>query len=232
MTWVDVTIAEVIQETPLDRSFVLRVPAEHVPAFAFTAGQYVRLRDPADAEERDWYFSLSAAPNAEGTLRVTVRGRGDAVQGMYAAEAGTAWRAAPPEGDFRFEAQPGERIVLAGAGSGVTPFRAYVETRADTGDADGVWLLHSARGADELLFHAEFTRWSEAWDAFTYVPTVTGDAEAWTGRRGRIDADLLREALGDVASVRIYACGPPPFVNEVLAAAAELGVAPERCCRQ
>lgn len=232
MTWADVTIDEVVQETPLDRSFVLRVPSEHRAAFAFTPGQYVRLRDPVDAEARDWYFSLSAAPNEAGTLRVTVRGRGEAVQGIYAARPGATWRLAPPAGDFGFDAQPSERIVLAGAGSGVTPFRAFLEQQAADGPARDIWLLQSARRGAELLFQREFAAWSDAWDTLTYRPTVTGALSTWDGRRGRIDEALLREALGDGAEVRLFACGPDAFVDGVFAQAVALGIAPECCCRQ
>ena len=229
MTWVDVTIAEVVQETPVDRSFVLAVPAAHRADFRFAPGQYVQLRDPADAEARDWYFSLSAAPNEEGTLRVTIRGRGEPVQRIYAAQPGTRWHALEPAGSFRLEASAGERVVLAGAGSGVTPFRAFVEHRSMRGSEDAVWLLHSARAAEELLFRREFLAWSDAIDVFTYVPTVTTASDAWNGRRGRVDTDLLREALGDPQRARIYACGPPRFVSTVLAKAAALGVPEERC---
>ena len=233
MTWVDVTIDEVVQETPLDRSFVLRVPREHRAAFAFTPGQYLRLRDPRDADAREWYFSLSGAPNDDGTLRVTVRGRGDAVQGIYAGRVGSTWQSVPPAGDFEFDTDPHERIVLAGAGSGVTPFRALLEQQANTGSQRSIWLLHSARSADELLFHADFETWSAAGAAFTYRPTITGEDAAWTGRKGRIDAVLLQEALGEgAAAVRLFACGPGPFVDAVFAQAAALGLAPERCCRQ
>jgi ferredoxin-NADP reductase len=232
MTWVDVTIDEVVQETPLDRSFVLRVPREHRAAFAFTPGQYVRLRDPTDPEARDWYFSLSGARNEAGSLRITVRGRGEAVQGIYAARAGATWRVVPPTGDFGFDTSAEERIVLAGAGSGVTPFRAFLEQHEGAGPRRTIWLLHSARQGAELLFHGEFQAWSDAWDAFSYRPTITGKDADWDGREGRIDEPLLREALGDRSAVRLFACGPEAFVDAVFAEAEALGLAPEHCCRQ
>ncbi len=232
MEWVDATVAEVVQETPIDRSFVLALPAEQHDEFAFEPGQYLALRDPADGAERDWYFSLSGAPSDEGFLRITVRGRGDPVQPIYEAPVGTTWRLQPPAGSFRFRAGDAEHVVLIGAGSGVTPFRALVEHRSLEGDERPVSLLQCARLPEELLFHKEFMAWSDVWDALTYVPTVTGDTADWNGRRGRIDEAILRTALGDVRQVRIYACGPNPFVDEVLALAAALGVDEARCHRQ
>ena len=122
--------------------------------------------------------------------------------------------------------------MLAGAGSGVTPYRAFVEQRVRAGDEDPVVLLQSARTPEDLLFLEEFRAWSDAAKAFTHVPTVTSDAGDWSGRRGRIDADLLREAVGDPETVHVFACGPGDFVDTVLDLAADLGVPPARRLRE
>jgi len=233
MTWVDVTIAQVVQETPLDRSFLLARADAEPAAFVFAPGQYVRLRDPQAREERDWYFSLSAAPHDDGTLRVTVRARGDAVQGIYDAPVGTRWRVSAPAGEFHVAGPRGERVVLAAAGSGITPFRAFVEHRIRQGNQDPVWLLHCARHVEELVFRGEFEAWAGEHEAFTYVPTVTGGEDAdWKGRRGRVDASLLTTALAEPATARLYACGPAAFVEAVLALGTDLGVPPERLLRE
>ncbi len=232
MTWVEATIAHVVQETPLDRSFVLALPDAAHADFAFVPGQYVVVRDPNETPARDWYFSLSAAPNDQGTVRVTVRARGDAVQHIYGASEGATWLIQPPAGGFHVEASAGERVVLAAAGSGVTPYRAFVEHHAELGDDTPVWLLHCARTSAELLFHAEFAAWSDERSVFTYVPTVTAEEAGWTGRRGRIDAALVAEAVGDAAVARLYACGPGPFVEAVHERGARAGLTPERLVRE
>lgn len=230
MPWNDVTITRVVQETPLDRTFHLALTGE--AAFTCTPGQYVIVRDPAEQPERDWYFSLSGMPAADGALRVTVRGRGDAVGRIYDAAVGTRWTVQQPAGDFHVEGPRGEAVVLAAAGSGVTPFRAFVEQRLQAECADPVWLFHSAKSAAELLFHEEFRAWAAAHEAFHYVPTVTGEDDTWTGRRGRLDSDALRPALGAPESARVYACGPGPFVDSALEVAAALGVPEARRLRE
>ena len=230
MPWNDVTIERVVQETPLDRTFHLRLTAN--ATFEGVPGQYVVLRDPTEEPERDWYFSLSGLPDGEGRLRITVRGRGDPVRRIYDAPVGTGWRVQPPAGDFRIEAPTGEPVVLAAAGSGVTPFRAFIEHRLAAGIEDPIWLFHSARVAEELLFHREFEAWARDADAFHYVPTVTGDDTAWAGPRGRVDAKALAPAIDAPDAVRVYACGPGPFVDAALDCAASLGVPEARRLRE
>ncbi len=231
MPWNDVTIVRVVQETPLDRTFHLAL-AEGA-AFEGTPGQYVVLRDPAESPERDWYFSLSGVPDPDGRVRITVRGRGDAVQRIYDAPVGTRWRLQPPAGSFHIEGPAEESVVLLAAGSGVTPFRAFVEQRLTEDGTDPVWLFHCAKHGEELLFRAEFQAWSDAADAFTYVPSVTGtDDPAWAGRRGRLDAAALDPALPAPERARVYACGPGPFVEAALETAAALGVPEERRLRE
>ena len=230
MTWVDVTIAEVVQETEVDRSFVLAVPPEHRTALRFAPGQYVRLRDPRDATRRDWYFSLSGAPNEEGTLRITVRGTGAYVQPVYGARRGMIWRAAPPAGAFLITAPETGRVVLVAAGSGVTPFRAFLEHQAATDGDTPICLLQSARSAGELVFLEEFRAWSATRASFLYVPTVTGPDGGWGGRMGRIDARLLAEAVDAPDAARLFACGPRGFVDDMLELATGLGLAPAQVC--
>lgn len=230
MPWSDVTIERVVQETPLDRTFYL-APSRGA-SFVVTPGQHVVVRDPTEQPERDWYFSLSGMPTAAGALRITVRGRGEAVQRIYDAPPGTRWRVQPPAGSFHIEGRLGETVVLAGAGAGVTPFRAFVEQQLAAERAEPVWLFHTARGPDELLFHDEFAAWSVAAEAFTYVPSVTGDDAAWDGRQGRLDETTLEPAIPSPDAVRVYACGPGPFVEGTLELAAALGVPEGRRLRE
>lgn len=230
MPWNDVTIERVIQESPLDRTFHLRLGEG--ACYEATPGQYVVLRDPSEEPERDWYFSLSGVPGEDGTLRITVRGRGDPVKRIYDAPVGTRWRCQPPAGTFHIEGPQGDAVVLLAAGSGVTPFRAFVEHRLASGSTDPIWLFHSARHGDELLFREEFASWAAKADTFHYVPTVTGDDEAWSGRRGRVDADALGPAVPAPDAVRVYACGPAPFVDAALETAETLGVPEARRLRE
>ena len=58
--------------------------------------------------------------------------------------------------------------------------------------------------------------------------TVTREEHPdWQGRRGRISAALLKEALPSPDSICLV-CGPPQLVNDTRSLLTELGVSPDR----
>jgi ferredoxin-NADP reductase len=232
MTWFAVPIARVIQETPKDRSFVLRVPEGQEEAFRFRPGQYVSVRDPALVQPVARDYSLSSSPHDVGTVQITVRDVGRAGDHFYGCAAGSTVEITAPRGGFLLEPAAADRIVLAAGGSGVAPFRSFVLALRATGHGRPVTLIASARQPEHLVFDEEFRRHAKeasAW--FRYVPTVSGDGDdqatihgTWTGRRGRVDLALLREELRDPANTVLYACGPTAFVDAVADLAVQAGL--------
>ncbi len=234
MDWIEIEIGEVVQETPIDRRFVLRIPAAHAADFAFEPGQFVTVRDPAHPDSGQRAYSICSAPNGTGTLDVTVRDMGNFGHEFYGYETGTKLLAKAPQGRFVLANAPDDDIVMVGGGSGITPFRSYVGHLRSNPPETRVWLLQSSRTADQFIFRGEFEEAADACDWFTYVPTVTRaeDDDPWTGRRGRIDEALLRGAIRDPEKTVFHACGPGVFVKEMLATAAAIGVPKERCKKE
>jgi ferredoxin-NADP reductase len=62
----------------------------------------------------------------------------------------------------------------------------------------------------------------------TLTLTLTRESSAdWTGRRGRVDADMLRDVGWSAADkARCFVCGPTPFVEAVAGALVDLGHEP------
>ena len=88
---------------------------------------------------------------------------------------------------------------------------------------DDIALLYSARSPDEFAYEAEF-RGLAASGLIRLRQTVTRAREApWSGPRGRLDRDALRELVYDPATL-CFVCGPPALVAEVPALLTEIGV--------
>ena len=234
MTWYDTQILEVIQETPTDRTFRLALPEGEGASFAFIPGQFLVLTDPAAEEPVKRAYSLSSAPEDAGVLEVTVRDMGGFGHFLYGAETGLALQTQAPQGRFVLKREPGETLVLVGGGSGITPFRSFVRHLRAAGTTDPVVLFQSAQQPAELIFRAEFEELAEACPWFDYRPTVTRAAEddPWAGRRGRIDGEMLAQAVRDPAKTRLYACGPGAFVKAQLAYAESIGIPKEQLHRE
>jgi ferredoxin-NADP reductase len=207
-------VARVVQETPRDRTVVLRVPPEHRAAFRFVPGQFVVLRDPAWEERLQRPYSISSAPSDEGEIAVTVRDAGRFGDHLYSCEPGRRLEVMRPRGLFVLALPPGFDLVLAGGGAGVTPFRSFLRHLRHEGHRDRVVLLSSARVPEDLVFDAELRALEREAPWFRYLPTVTRpEGDAWSGHRGRVDEALLAEAVPRPTRTAFYACGPNEFVD-------------------
>lgn len=235
-----VTVVDVTQETPRDRSLLLALDAagRSAAGFApgtFKPGQAVALTDPnGDGKAR--YYSVSSRPNAEGRFEVTIRHPLDQpMPQYYDLPVGTVLQSSAPMGSFVLALEADEDLLLLAAGSGIAPFRAFGQQLLDLEPPQQVTLVHSVRTAEHLLFEATFRTWMSDRSWFRYVPTVTaaGTDELPTGtRRGRVDRALVASLVPRPEQTVVYACGPGPFVEHALDLAAGLGVQASRLRRE
>lgn len=105
--WYAAEVAEVVQETPHDRTFRLDLRPSDRARFAFRPGQYITLRIPTEDPPAERMYSLSGAPGHP--LRITVRGIGSWGQAVYGLSAGTAIELRPPAGRFVLDVVEGDR---------------------------------------------------------------------------------------------------------------------------
>jgi len=116
--------------------------------------------------------------------------------------------------------------VLVAGGIGITPLKGMAEYAADRRLPIEVRLVYSNRDAEEIAYREELDRLARDNPRFKVYYTLTrpGDGSSWTGRRGRIDADLLAEATRGLSRPIFYTCGTPGLVQETLRIASGLGV--------
>lgn len=217
------------QETPLDRTFVLRVDAPE-GVFDFQPGQFVIVTDPNAEKPLRRAYSLSSAPEEGPTLSMTVRDMGDFGAQFYRFPAGKQLKAEAPMGRFTLPDAEGVELVMVAGGSGVTPFRSFLVHLAARAHDWRVWLLQSAQQANELVFHDTFAGMADEHDWLTYTPTVTRapDDDPWQGLRGRFDRERLLATGATLGDAWYYACGPGAFVKAMLALGLDLGVDKKR----
>jgi ferredoxin-NADP reductase len=233
------SVLEVRDETPIDRSFAFGIPKDAAAAFRFVPGQFLTVTDPEDSVSppRRRAYSISSAPEEardSGRIEVTVRDSGEFGSKFFRWPVGKTLHVIPPRGRFTLDEHVEDDLWLTAGGSGVAPYRGFVRHLRARGHAKPVTLFESSRVPEELPFDAEFSRHARECPWFRYVPTVTRAApdSPWGGRRGRLDAEALRPYLRDPARTTIYACGPDALVDAMAAAAALLGIPPDRRRRE
>jgi predicted ferric reductase len=209
-------VAAVVPEAPNAVSIVLR--GDDLDDYGAEAGHHLRVRFITRA---GWWqshpISLSAAPRRDG-WRITVAAAGDHTTWMQQVRVGTPVLVSGAYGHLTAERCRQRRVALIGAGSGITPLRALLESLPTGVEAR---VLYRARSRDDLLHPYELDRLAAA-------------------RRGRVDyllgprhPDPERDVLSpgsigrlvpDLPTRDVYVCGLAGFVDRVADTLRTLGV--------
>ncbi|WCB96316.1 Flavohemoprotein [Baekduia alba] len=158
-------------------------------------------------------YSLSAAP-AGRHLRITVKDLGDHSAALARVPAGTRVAIEGPYGAFTADARRGDRLLLIGAGVGITPIRALLQELPAGVDVEVV--LRGSR-AEDLVLRDEVAK---------HVRRRGGRVHELIGSRAEVtlDAPALRRLVPDIARRDVYLCGPAGFAELVGDAARAAGV--------
>src|SRR5579859_7269318 len=219
--YLQVRVAEVVQETGDACSLVLDVPS---PGFDYRPGQFVTVRIPSDVcGSVARCYSLSSSPLAGERPAITVK----RTSGGYASNwildhvgAGTVLDVLPPAGTFCPPSLDGDFLLFA-AGSGITPVISILKSVLAAGRGR-VTLVYANRDERSVIFSAGLRRLTDAaggrlavlhWlDSLQGTPAAAGIAA------------LARPYAG----WEPYICGPDPYLAVVRTALGQLGVPAKR----
>jgi ferredoxin-NADP reductase/MOSC domain-containing protein YiiM/ferredoxin len=194
-------------------------------------GQYLTLRVQPDGDERPVLrnYSLSGPPGA-GSYRITVKREQDGAASGYLhtrLAVGDQLDVAAPRGTFILDGTAAP-VLLISAGIGATPVLAMLHTLAEEHSDREIWWLHGARSGRDHAFSSEARTLLAALPnvrAHVYYSRPGSDDRA--GRdfdsAGRVTASLLAE-LAPPRDAEAYLCGPTPFMDELSAGLAAIGI--------
>ncbi|HEY5265728.1 MAG TPA: ferredoxin reductase family protein [Acidimicrobiales bacterium] len=213
-------VSSVREEAPGVYSIV--VTGRQISQLAVSGGQFFQWRFMT--RELWWHahpYSLSALPQAP-FIRVTIKGLGDHSYAMAHLKLGTRVFVEGPYGTFTRHALSAKRVVLIGAGVGVTPLRALLE---DLPHSIHVTVLIRASAPGDVVHRQEIV---------DLVAKRHGNFQEIIGTRDqvRFSTKLLHGLVGDLRGVDVYVCGPELFTEMVVIAARQLGAQPERIHRE
>lgn len=181
----------------------------------FKTGQFITLYW-ADTPNYKRAYSLSSCALDRGFYEVSVKRDGKMgtrlVDWIKAAD---RLMVLPPAGKFLPEYRPDKHLVCIAGGSGVTPFRAFVREATRRKLTTKITVLYSVRTTNDIIFTDEFHQLQHDNPNFDFYVTCTRlhPDDPWTGRRGRITADWVKEHVHDLANTVFYACGPNELVG-------------------
>ena len=224
---IPVRIASIQQETPTIKSFRLDLGGR---CFRFKPGQWVDCYAEIEGRLTVAGYSITSSPLNNETIDLAVKLEGDNPVTHFLhkrARVGDTlhvWVG----GDFCYQREMGDSIVLVGGGIGLTPLMSVLRYVEDSTSDVEATLIYSARTPSELLFHSRLTEMETRNERIRCVFTVTRQAdEPWSGRVGRIDADTLHQARIDLDAL-FFTCGPPTMIQDMVSLLEGLGVPESR----
>ena len=194
----------------------------------FRAGQYfwVELPDRGYQDEKGLrrHISVVTSPTEHGVLGLCTRLRDTAFkQTLAELEVGDEVEVEEPKGDYRLPEDTGKHYVFVAGGIGITVFRSMLRYIADTGEPYRVTLVYSNRDRESTAFLDELPELEGRIPGLQVVLTMTED-DGWDGETRLVDAEMLRDHLGELGEHTFLVAGPPPMVEAVAGQLSEAGV--------
>ena len=169
-------------------------------------GQYLRIGVDVKGVRHWRAYSLTSAPDRrDGCISITVKNVDEGVVSPYLVRHGRIGAIVSlggVEGDFILPDDPPEQLLFISAGSGITPIMSMLRS---VEPADAV-LLHSARGADDVIFGAELRDYERRHDGFRLV-------ERDTTSEGRLTPEQLDGLVGDWRERETFLSGPGEMLD-------------------
>jgi ferredoxin-NADP reductase/MOSC domain-containing protein YiiM len=224
------TVTAVTRETESVISIRLEDP-KGAPLPAARPGQWLTLRVEPDNQQGSVLrnYSLSGPPDA-GYYRITVKREHDGAASGYLhtrLAVGDQLGIAAPRGTFILDRTHAPALLIS-AGIGATPVLAMLQALAAEHSDREIWWLHGARNQAEHPFAAE------AQALLASLPNMRRHVyysrpgpDDLKGQdfdsAGRLTASVLAE-LEPPLDAQAYLCGPAPFMDEISAGLAAMGI--------
>lgn len=210
------------------------------------AGQFLTFEFPVGGQRLRRSYSLCTNPLAEGPHAITVKridgGRASSWLTTALAVGDTLEALGPPSGRFVYRPNPApgrpRRVVLIGAGSGITPLMAIARTALAAEADTQVALLYGNRAPEDVIFRRALDELAVAYPGRLDVRHVLERGAASMGAvEGRLTAALIARELPnlfaapDIQGVprladahAFYVCGPPVVMDNARGALLLAGV--------
>ncbi|WP_405944213.1 ferric reductase-like transmembrane domain-containing protein [Streptomyces sp. NBC_00932] len=158
-------------------------------------------------------YSLSA-PAHSGSLRITVKAAGGHSAALARLAPGTRVWAEGPYGAFTADRRTSAKVLLLGAGVGITPLRTLFETLPGR-----VTLVYLARRAEDLALRSELD--AIAAHRHSVVHYVVDEPAHLSVP---LTAEALARLVPGLAEHDVYLCGPPGMTETAVRSLREAGV--------
>lgn len=225
----ELVVARVFAETPDVRTFRLAPVGGGELPFDYQPGQYLNLALTIGGRRVNRSYTIASSPSRTGYVEITVKRKQGGWGSHHVHDAfveGALVKVGAPAGRFTFTGAGADRVLLLSGGVGITPVMAMLRWLTDRAWTGQIYFVTSVRTPADVIFADELAYLAARFPNLHLVitATATADGDGWTGRRGQITAELLREHVPELARTPVYLCGPEPMMIAMRALLTSEGV--------
>jgi ferredoxin-NADP reductase/cytochrome c2 len=198
-------------------------------------GQFLTFSFLFDGKKVVRSYSICSSPARSGYVEITPKRMSQGCASVFLndrAAVGLTVEANGPFGHFFFDKSKHRSVVLIAAGSGITPMMAMLRYMDDLCLETSVTLLYCVRTSNDIIFHSELEELRVRLKNFQYRVLLSQPHPEWSGRRGHVSREFIKDTVKDLASPDFFVCGPPLFMEASRGILTWLGVKPERIMQE
>ncbi len=195
--------------------------------FTFRAGQFAILDmpHPVHRDERPSFRSLSiaSAPHEEILSFIMRNSQSAFKQNMLALHTGDAVTMKAPLGHMALPEDESVPVVFLAAGVGITPVRSMLRHAEQEQLKNPITLFYANRQKATAACLDEVMQC--AVENYTCLAVMSRPTPQWTGLRGRINKEMIKDHVSDFVQTQFYVIGTTGFVGAMKEILQDLDVA-------
>lgn len=223
---IELPVIEAKQETPTVHSIKLEKNN-----FGYKPGQYVMMELDTDDEEKIHPLSIASSPTEDFLLFSTKISQSSFKQKLHSLKVRDKIKIKGPMGAFILK-EDAQNILFLGGGIGITPLRSMIKYSTDKKLPIKMTLLYSNRNAAEICYKDEWPLLEKQNPKLKVVNTITDENADWSGRKGRINEQMIKEFCDDLQNTLFCTCGPPAMVDAMLSLLKSMNVPQQNIRRE
>jgi ring-1,2-phenylacetyl-CoA epoxidase subunit PaaE len=221
--YINLEVSGIIQETADAVTLVFHQPKGNLD---YHPGQFLTLIFDIDGTEVRRSYSLCSSPFTGDEPAVTIKRVSDGTVSNFINDhikVGDSIKALPAMGHFIVNPDNANKrkVVVFGAGSGITPLFSILKSILHVETGSTVFLIYGNRNEESIIFKSLIDQLQETYgDRFNVIHMLSQPSEKWKGYTGRLTVETISQILMDLPGLSpqqadYFLCGPTGFMHNV-----------------
>ncbi len=226
------TLEEMEDMTDIIKRVRFRLPEGE--EMKFKPGQFIQLKAPkyeGNNEEVYRAYSIASAAKEKDVVELLIGYVPDGICTTYVhkhLKIGDTVQINGPHGDFYYDKDSDNEMILVAAGTGMAPIMAILRYMEEHDVKRKATFYFGAKTPDDLFFLDYFKYLEDTLYDFKFIPTLSRVTEEhnWTGEEGRVN-NAIDKYLEDSENKEAYLCGNPKMIGSMVGALTSKGIPEE-----